>query len=365
MAARSRVPGRIAGALPAQKLNRFAAALPNDAARVADLRFPRMPSFRIELDGALKSLILIVFSGKPAAFPDPHRGRATPVARGLVFALRCDAGPTSGAGRGTGFHVEPFHAAVPVRASRRGAMPMTRRLEALPSRRPEEASPRMWPLSRLPVFLSLEGKRAVVCGDAAAAAWKAELLSAAGARVDVFSDAPSEELRALAAAPPQGAISIEGRAWQASDFAGAAVAIGAMTEDTEAQRFAAAARGAGIPVNVIDKPRLLRFHFRRDRQPVAAGDRHFDRRHRTGVRPGDPRQDRRPAAARLCPLGRGGAPLACAGAGDRPPVRGAPALLATVHRHRRIEPGSRAGAPAISMPCSPSPAPTLWRAPGG
>ncbi len=138
---------------------------------------------------------------------------------------------------------------------------MTRRLEALSSRRPEEASLRMRPLSRLPMFLSLEGKRAVVCGNVAAAAWKAELLSAAGARVEVFSDAPSEELRALAAAPPQGAISIEGRAWQAGDFAGAAVAIGAMTEDTEAERFAAAARGAGIPVNVIDKPRLCDFIF--------------------------------------------------------------------------------------------------------
>jgi uroporphyrin-III C-methyltransferase/precorrin-2 dehydrogenase/sirohydrochlorin ferrochelatase len=152
-------------------------------------------------------------------------------------------------------------------------MPMTRRLEALSSRRPEDTNPRMRPLSRLPVFLSLEGKRAVVCGNAAAAAWKAELLSAAGARVEVFSDAPSEELRALAAAPPQGAISIEGRAWQAGDFAGAAVAIGAITEDAEAERFAAAARGAGIPVNVIDKPRLCDFIFGAivNRSPLVIG----------------------------------------------------------------------------------------------
>jgi uroporphyrin-III C-methyltransferase/precorrin-2 dehydrogenase/sirohydrochlorin ferrochelatase len=152
-------------------------------------------------------------------------------------------------------------------------MPMTRRLEVLSPRRPEETNPRMRPLSRLPVFLSLEGKRAVVCGNAAAATWKAELLSAAGARVAVFSDAPSEELRALAAAPPQGAISIVGRAWQAGDFTGAAVAIGAMTEDAEAERFAAAARGAGIPVNVIDKPRLCDFIFGAivNRSPLVIG----------------------------------------------------------------------------------------------
>ena len=47
----------------------------------------------------------------------------------------------------------------------------------------------MAPLARLPVFLALEGKRAVLAGGSAAAAWKAELLSAAGARVEVYADA--------------------------------------------------------------------------------------------------------------------------------------------------------------------------------
>src|SRR5215470_15502314 len=148
---------------------------------------------------------------------------------------------------------------------------MPRRLKAVSFRHPEETSPRMRPLSRLPVFLSLEGKRALVCGNAAAAAWKAELLSAAGAHVDVVCDAPSEELRALAA--DMGAISIAARAWQAGDFAGAAVAVGAMTDDAEAERFAAAARGAGIPVNVIDKPRLCDFIFGAivNRSPLVIG----------------------------------------------------------------------------------------------
>ena len=49
-------------------------------------------------------------------------------------------------------------------------------------RTPSETRPaRMEPLARLPVFLALEGRRAVVAGGSAAAAWKAELLSAAGA----------------------------------------------------------------------------------------------------------------------------------------------------------------------------------------
>ena len=59
-------------------------------------------------------------------------------------------------------------------------------------RTPSEMRPaRMAPLARLPVFLALEGKRAVVAGGNAAAAWKAELLSAAGASVDVYADTVS------------------------------------------------------------------------------------------------------------------------------------------------------------------------------
>jgi uroporphyrin-III C-methyltransferase/precorrin-2 dehydrogenase/sirohydrochlorin ferrochelatase len=150
---------------------------------------------------------------------------------------------------------------------------MPRRLKALSFRHPEETSPRMRALSRLPVFLSLEGKRALVCGNAAAATWKVELLSAAGADVDVICDAPGEDLRALAADAPHGAISIAARAWHAGDFAGAAVAIGAMTDDAEAERFATAARSAGIPVNVIDKPRLCDFIFGAivNRSPLVIG----------------------------------------------------------------------------------------------
>jgi uroporphyrin-III C-methyltransferase / precorrin-2 dehydrogenase / sirohydrochlorin ferrochelatase len=150
---------------------------------------------------------------------------------------------------------------------------MTARLKALAFRRPEEASPRMRPLSRLPVFLALEGKRAIVCGTAAAAAWKAELLSAAGAEVEVYCEAPSEELRVLAVAPPHGRIVLRDRTWQMTDFAGAAIAIGAIADDAEAERFAAAARRAGIPVNVVDKPRLCDFIFGAvvNRSPLVIG----------------------------------------------------------------------------------------------
>src|SRR5260221_9853686 len=119
------------------------------------------------------------------------------------------------------------------------------------SRTPAEARPpRMEALARLPVFLALEGKRALVAGGTPAAAWKAELLSAAGARLDIYAPEPGEELVAVAAEAPQGAITIHRRAWQEDDFADAAIAVGACDDEAEAARFAAAARAAGAPVNV-------------------------------------------------------------------------------------------------------------------
>src|SRR5665213_2605541 len=132
-------------------------------------------------------------------------------------------------------------------------------------------------LSRLPVFLALEGKRAVLAGGNAAAAWKAELLSAAGARLEVYAEAPSDELLQVAGDPPRGEIVIHQRAWTPDDLPSATVAIGAFDDDDGAAAFAAAARAAGVPVNVIDKPAFCDFAFGAIVN-LSAGDRHFDRR---------------------------------------------------------------------------------------
>ena len=142
------------------------------------------------------------------------------------------------------------------------------------TRAPVEAKPpQMQPLARLPVFLSLEGKRAVVAGGSAAAAWKAELLSAAGAQVDVYASEAGEELKALAARPPRGAVTIFPRAWEPPDFTGAAIAVGGCEDEAEAARFATAARRAGVPVNVIDKPAYCDFAFGAivNRSPLVIG----------------------------------------------------------------------------------------------
>jgi len=131
----------------------------------------------------------------------------------------------------------------------------------------------MAPLARLPLFFALEGRRAVIAGGTAAAAWKAELLSAAGAEVEVYASEPCEELLALVANPPRGTIFIHRRAWCVDDIRGAAIAIGACDNDEDAVHFAAAARAAGVPVNVIDKPKFCDFAFGAivNRSPLVIG----------------------------------------------------------------------------------------------
>ena len=128
-------------------------------------------------------------------------------------------------------------------------------------------------LARLPVFFALEGKRAVLAGGSPAAAWKAELLSATGANVDVFAPEPSEELLAAIAEAPNGPLTLHRRVWAEADLTGAAIAIGAIEDLAEATRFAAAARGAGVPVNVVDKPALCDFSFGAivNRSPLVVG----------------------------------------------------------------------------------------------
>ncbi len=142
------------------------------------------------------------------------------------------------------------------------------------TRTPSQARPgRMAVLSRLPLFFALEGKRAVVAGGNAAATWKAELMSAAGARVDVYAPEMCEEMRELAGDPPRGAIALYRRTWAAADFENAAVAIGACENDDEAKAFSEAARAQGVLVNVIDKPAFCDFSFGSivNRSPLVVG----------------------------------------------------------------------------------------------
>jgi uroporphyrin-III C-methyltransferase / precorrin-2 dehydrogenase / sirohydrochlorin ferrochelatase len=101
---------------------------------------------------------------------------------------------------------------------------------------PEAAPARIAPLPNLPLFHKLAGRKALVVGESEGARWKAELLVAAGADV------------------------VHTRGWTEADLRGAALAVADLPE-SEAERFAAAARAAGVPVNVIDRPELCDVQF--------------------------------------------------------------------------------------------------------
>ncbi|MFN3745291.1 MAG: siroheme synthase CysG [Hyphomicrobiaceae bacterium] len=129
-------------------------------------------------------------------------------------------------------------------------------------------------LATLPVFLGLQGERAIVAGGTAAAAWKAELLAAAGADVHVYAINVSSEMEALLVrGAASGALTLHAERWTAHHLAGAALAIADAEDDDDAAGFHAAARGAGVPVNVIDRPAYCQFQFGAivNRSPVVVG----------------------------------------------------------------------------------------------
>ena len=142
------------------------------------------------------------------------------------------------------------------------------------ARKPAETRPaRMEELARLPVFYALAGKRALVVGGRGPAAWKVELLSATGAAVDVVASEVSEEMRDVIAGAPRGPVTLHERDWRTEDLDGTAIAIGDFSDELEAARFAKAARAAGVPVNVIDKPKFCDFAFGAivNRSPLVIG----------------------------------------------------------------------------------------------
>jgi uroporphyrin-III C-methyltransferase/precorrin-2 dehydrogenase/sirohydrochlorin ferrochelatase len=135
----------------------------------------------------------------------------------------------------------------------------------------EGSGPHMRDLASLPVFFALSGKRVVLVGGSNALLWKAELCQAAGAGLDVFGPSPCPGLVALASRCP--AVSLVCRRIEPEDFRGAALAIAEAESASEAADLQGAARAAGVPVNIIDKPGFSDFQFGAivDRSPLVIG----------------------------------------------------------------------------------------------
>ncbi|MCR4264624.1 siroheme synthase CysG [Nitratireductor sp. ZSWI3] len=147
-----------------------------------------------------------------------------------------------------------------------------RLVSTLPSkRRPAPIKP----LSVLPVFMNLAGRDVLLAGGTQAVAWKAELLVAAGARVKLVAPQAEmdEETMRLILATERATLLHHDRTWRSSDLETAVVAIADAADEEEAQSFAAAARRAGVPCNVIDRPEHCSFQFGSivNRSPVVVG----------------------------------------------------------------------------------------------
>lgn len=137
-------------------------------------------------------------------------------------------------------------------------------MDVMQAKRSEAA--RMETLAKLPVFWELSGKSVVLSGGSDAAAWKAELLLACGAQLHLycprgqFGDAMCS-LLGQDLPNPAAAIIHHDTEWYAGCLQGAVLAIADCDSDEDAEAFFNAARQAGIPANVIDKPHFCQFQF--------------------------------------------------------------------------------------------------------
>ena len=136
------------------------------------------------------------------------------------------------------------------------------------------ATRRIEALSVLPVFFNLKDRRAVLIGGSVAASWKAELLAAAGAHVDIYAERPGGEMLNLASnGGLAGSVRLIPMRWSADAFAGAALIVADAATKAEALEISSAAATAGIPLNVIDQPDFCGFQFGAiiNRSPLVIG----------------------------------------------------------------------------------------------
>lgn len=128
-------------------------------------------------------------------------------------------------------------------------------------RQPETTAARIEPLATLPLFHKLDGRKVVLAGGSEAALWKAELLAATGAQLDVFAAGEAALFSGLAQGETGGRVHVHDRGWQAGDLTDAAIAVADLDDAEEVHAFVAAARQAGTPVNIVDKPEYCDFAF--------------------------------------------------------------------------------------------------------
>ena len=120
---------------------------------------------------------------------------------------------------------------------------------------------RLEPLSILPVFIDLHGKRAIVIGSAGPAIWKAELLAKAGAKVELISTSTSRELLEFVSnIKPPACLTLTIADWRNCDLSHAEMIVGDVGESEAEELFKQAKKHTSL-VNIIDKTAYCTFQF--------------------------------------------------------------------------------------------------------
>ena len=111
-------------------------------------------------------------------------------------------------------------------------------------------------MRHFPLFLDVNARDVLVVGGGGCAARKAAVLADAGARVVVIASRPGAE---LSEAAENGRMLVDRRSFTADDVAGKLLVVAASDDAALDARVSAAARAAGVPVNVVDRPSLCTF----------------------------------------------------------------------------------------------------------
>jgi uroporphyrin-III C-methyltransferase/precorrin-2 dehydrogenase/sirohydrochlorin ferrochelatase len=111
-------------------------------------------------------------------------------------------------------------------------------------------------METFPLFLTLQGRRALVVGGTDSAARKIGLLLSAGARVSLVAETVTGEIAQLIA---DGRISWAGRTFETDEIDGVSIVIVAGDDALLQSRVSCAAQARGVPVNVVDRPALSSF----------------------------------------------------------------------------------------------------------
>ena len=111
-------------------------------------------------------------------------------------------------------------------------------------------------MQHFPLFLDVKDRDVLVVGGGGCAARKAAMLADAGARVFVIASRPGAE---LSEAAEHGRVLVHQRSFEPEDIAGKLLVVAASDDAALDVRVSAAARAAGVPVNVVDRPSLCTF----------------------------------------------------------------------------------------------------------